>query len=265
MSLFSRNSGRALLLLVLFLLIPRVVNACGCRPKMTTALDEFEASDLVFIARLKAKIKGPNRFLSDISHSTLVVEKVFKGEIKAGEELTVGEGDPIRDCSWGFSADSIGEKYLLYLDLPEKPSDPFYVSNCRRSTEVETAKDDLLYLENIDKARGRTRVSGRVTRDGGDDENYAGQQVRIIGKHKSYIATTDKDGVYELYDLPPGRYTVEPVLQPGWKIEEWVITRNQTRAEWRRSKLDLPPLTKRWFTLRAKKHFGADISLVLRQ
>jgi len=127
---------------------------------------------------------------------------------------------------------------------------------------VESAKDDLLYLENIDKVRGRTRVSGKVTRDGGDDENYAGQQVRIIGKHKSYIATTDKDGVYELYDLPPGRYTVEPVLQPGWKIEGWVITRQQTRAEWKRSKLHLPPLTKRWFILRAKKHFGADISLV---
>lgn len=102
-----------------------------------------------------------------------------------------------------------------------------------------------------------------MTRDDGDDENYAGQQVRITGRNKSYIATTDKDGVYEIYDLPPGRYTIEPVLQQGWKIDEWLITRDQTRAEWKRSQRNLPPLTKRWFTLRAKKHFGADISLVL--
>ena len=82
-----------------------------------------------------------------------------------------------------------------------------YVSTCNRSNRVENTHDDLLYLENIATVQGRTRVSGVVD---GDDENAAGQQVRITGKNKSYIATTDKNGVYELYDLPPGRYLTEP-------------------------------------------------------
>jgi 5-hydroxyisourate hydrolase-like protein (transthyretin family) len=260
MNLFRRNAARAFLLLVLFLLLPRIVNACGCRPNMTTALDDFEAADLVVIAHLKSVTKGPNRFLSDISHSTWVVERVFKGEIKVGDELTVGQGDPVLHCSWDFLADWIGDQFLFYLYRPEKPSDPFYVSICNGSNSVEGAKADLLYLENIDKVRGRTRVSGVVELD---DETYAGQQVRIVGKNKTYTATTDKDGVFELYDLPPGRYSIEPVLNPGWKVDEWFITREQTRAEWKRSNLNLPPLTKRWFTLRAKKHFEANISLVL--
>src|ERR1700752_5165869 len=106
MNLVRRNSGRALLLLVFLLFIPRLANACGCLPKMTTVLDDFEAADLVIIVRLNRS------------------------------------------------------------------------------------------------------------------------------------------------------------LQPGWKIDQWLITREQTRAEWKRSNLDLPTLTKRWFMLRAKKHFGADISLV---
>ena len=72
---------------------------------------------------------------------------------------------------------------------------------------MENTHDDLLYLENIAKVQGRTRVSGVVD---GDDENAAGQQVRITSKNKSYMATTDKNGVYELYDLPPGRYLTEP-------------------------------------------------------
>ena len=264
MNLFRRNTGCALLLLTLFLVLPDVANACGCRPKMTAIADEVETSDLVVIARVTALIKGPNRFpISDISHSTAVIEKVFKGDVKAGEEIRLGQGDATLDCSWDFFPDSIGEQFLLYLDRPEKPSEPFWVSTCRRSTGVEYAQDDLLYLENIDKLRGRTRVSGVVERDSGDDENLAGQQVRITGKNKSYIATTDKDGVYEIYDLPPGRYTIEPILQPGWRIDHWLMTRDDTRAEWKRSNEGLPPLTRRSFTLRAKKHFGADISLTL--
>lgn len=153
MNLFRRSSGRALLLLTLFLFLPDIVNACGCRPKMTPVLDEFESSDLVVIARVTALIKGPNRFpFTDISHSTAVVEKVFKGDIKAGEELILGQGDTVLDCSWDFFPGFVGEKFLLYLDRPEKPSEPFYVSTCRRSSGVEYAKDDLLYLENMDKA-----------------------------------------------------------------------------------------------------------------
>lgn len=264
MNLFRRNAGRALLLLTLFLFLPDVANACGCRPKMTAVLDEFETSDLVVIARVTALIKGPNRFpTSDISHSTAVIEKVFKGDIKAGDEIRLGQGDPILDCSWDFFPSSVGDKFLFYLDRPEKPSEPFWVSTCRRSSGVEYAKDDLLYLENIDKVRGRTRVSGVVERDDEDDENLAGHQVRITGRNKSYIATTDKDGVYEIYDLPPGRYTIEPLLQSGWRIDHWLITREETRTEWRRSNKGLPPLTRRAFTLRARKHFGADIILTL--
>lgn len=256
------NIARALFVVVFFLIVPRAALACGCYP-ITTVVDDYEKADLVIIARMKSVTKGPNRFYSDISHVTMTVEKVFKGDTKAGAELTIGQGEATLDCSWQFSADEVGETYLLYLYQPEKPSEPFYVSTCNRSKGLEGAKEDLLYLENIDKVRGRTRVSGVVERNSVDIDDESGHQIRIVGKNKTYIATTDKDGVYEVYGLPPGRYSLEPVLQPGWKIDEWLLTREWTRADWRRSELDLPPPTKVWFTLRPKKHFGANIGLRL--
>ena len=243
------------------MVVPRVVNACACRVT-ATVLDDYELADLVIIARMKAVTKGTEltSFGNDISHVSMVVEKVFKGEVKSGEEMTFGQGNPVLGCSWGFYEYQVGERYLLYLYRPEKPSDPFYVSTCNRSNRVENTYDDLLYLENIAKVQGRTRVSGVVD---GDDENTAGQQVRITGKNKSYIATTDKNGVYELYDLPPGRYSLEPILKFGWEVDEVYVTREPTRADRKRAARDLPPLRKVWFTLRAGKHFGVRIQLRL--
>lgn len=256
------NIARALILLILFLIVPRAAHACGCYPN-TTVVDDYEKTDLVIIARMTAVTKGPSRFLSDISHVTMRVEKVFKGDTKTGAELTFIQGDSTLDCSWQFYANQIGETYLLYLYQPEKPSEPFSVSTCNRSKSVEYAQDDLLYLENIDKVRGRTRVSGVVERNSVDIDDESGHQVRITGKNKTYLATTDKDGVYEIYGLPPGRYSLEPVLQSGWKIDEWLLTRPWTQADWKRSELGLPPRTKVWFTLRPKQHFGANITLAL--
>ena len=256
------NIARLLLLLVFFLIVPRAAHACGCYPN-TTVLNAYENSDLVIIARLKSVTKGPSRFNSGISHVTMTVERVFKGNTKAGADLMFGQGEPTLDCSWDFFENQVGETFLFYLAQPEKPSEPFYVSTCNRSRGLEGAKEDLLYLENVDKRRGHTRVSGVVERNSLDIDDESGQQVRIVGKNKTYIATTDKDGVYEIYDLPPGRYSLEPVLQPGWKIDEWLLTRPWTQADWRRSERDLPPRTKVWFTLRPKKHFGANITLAL--
>ena len=254
--------GRTLFLLVLVLILPRLANACGCH-NSATVLDNYEHADFVIVAQLKGLTKGRSRFGSDISHATMVVQKVFKGDVKIGQDLTFGNGEPVLGCSWQFYPDWVGQTYLLYLYRPEKPSEPFYVSTCDRSTSVESAHEDLLYLEKMDKLRGRTRLSGYVEREGADYENVKGQQVRIVGRNKTYIATTDEKGLYELYDLPPGRYSVEPVFQRGWMVDAWGLTRQPTRAELMNSDSDGPVANKIWFTLRPKRHFGVYIRLRL--
>ncbi len=257
-----KTLSKALLLFVLLLSLPRVVNACACY-SVSTVLDDYEQADLVIIARVKSVTKSivPTRFGGDKNHATMTVQKVFKGDVAAGQELTFGQGDPVLGCSWALYEQGVGEELLLYLSRPEKPSEPFYISTCSRSRSVEGAREDLLYLENMDKVRGRTRVSGVIEEEGGEDEDVAGLQIRIKGKNRSYIATTDKDGVYELYDLPPGRYSIEPVLKTGWRLDGYHLTRQPTRAELMRSDSPLPASNKIWFTLRAKRHFGISFGL----
>ena len=256
-----RTITRLTFALVLFVIAPRVVNACGCYSN-ATVLDDYENADLVIIARTKSltKTTTPNRFGNYVSHAIMVVDKVFKGEVKTGEELTFTQGDPVLGCTWEFYEDIHKGEYLLYLYWPEKRSDPLYISTCNRSKTLESAHEDLLYLNNIDKVRGRTRISGVVEVDG-EDENNEGLQIRIRGKNKTYIATTDKNGVYELYDLPPGRYLLEPVLKTGWKVEEFNLTRPHARPEWGQLNLDQPSPNKLRFTLRPKRHVGVNINL----
>jgi hypothetical protein len=96
------------------------------------------------------------------------------------------------------------------------------ISGCGRSKSAEYESTDLLYLENLDKVRGKTRIYGRVGFAYGR-ENAQGRKIRIIGKDKTYEVISDKNGIYEIYDLPTGEYIIEPEIPKGWRIEENLI------------------------------------------
>jgi hypothetical protein len=65
----------------------------------------------------------------------------------------------------------------------------------------------------------------------------------------------DENGVYETYDLPAGRYYIEPEIPKGWKVGSFLV-RLLTKSR---------SISERWFTqkipilLEAKKHAGLDI------
>jgi hypothetical protein len=120
---------------------------------------------------------------------------------------------------------------------------------------VDHAGDDLLYLRNLNKVRDKTRISGTLgfRHEGG--ESLAGRKVRTVGAERTYELKTDDKGVYEIYDLPAGRYFVEPEVPKGWKVGRfWLgyspsIDRNSEEGS----------LQKIPIVLEAKKHAGLDI------
>lgn len=205
------NIARALLLLVFFLIVPRAAHACGCYPNRTV-VDDHEKTDLVIIARMKSVTKGPSRFFSDISHVTMTVEKVFKGDTKAGAELTFIQGDSTLDCSWEFYADQVGETYLLYLYQPEKPSEPFYVSTCNRSKSVEYARWFTLrpkkhFGANI-RLRLANRIAGRVLAPAGQPLDWV--CVSLVETENSDSpacnSLTEADGTFDIESVGAGSY-----------------------------------------------------------
>jgi hypothetical protein len=216
----------------LILTVTKTANACSCGPR-PTVLEAFEQSDEVVILRVTSVEKveqvrdTETEFLVDgIRSATLVVEKAFKGKLKARDEIVFRQGGGA-DCIWTFSEESVGRQVLFYLTRPEKLStDLWSTSFCGRSRGLVGATEDLLYLENIAKVRGKTRISGSIGesfayRD--IDFDFDGRKIKIIGPKKTYETKTDKNGVFEIYDLPPGKYFIEPETPAGWQIDRYFL------------------------------------------
>ena len=244
-----------------FLLIPNTVFGCAIPPKKTV-LQAYEDADVVVIVRavsVEKTLDGEKSPMSRVVSTEMEVEKVFKGSVRVGDRLTFGQGNGIR-CTWVFYEQDVGTEYLLYLDPPPHGETLWYEFGLSRSHKVEYAQDDLLYLNKMNKVRGRTRISGVLDDEGLAGLSVEGQTIRIVGKNKTYFAKTDKNGVYELYDVPPGRYVLKPELKFGWKVDEFDLTRQPTRLELVRERR---PSNRVVFTLRPRKHFGIDIKLKL--
>ena len=217
-----------LLVAAIFLLDPPTGRACSCAQK-PTVLDEYEWAGFVVIARAVSVEKTDDKgHVNGVSSTDMVVEKVFKGSLKVGEKMTFAQGGGA-NCIWTFSEESVGERFLFYLRSGKEVPDVWMAGTCGRSRPVEYAVDDLLYLNNMAKRRGKSRISGTLSLyqsspfENGEPiyKTLGGKKVRILGKAKTYEVTTNKDGVYEIYDLPAGSYEIR-TRDSGW-LEAWSV------------------------------------------
>jgi hypothetical protein len=235
-------------------------------------LDSYDESDVVIIGRVisieKAEDTEERNYVDGVRSATMVVEKVYKGTLKIRDEIVFGQGGGA-DCIWTFDEKSVGVQYLFYLRTPEKLADLPYLPSkspglwvafgCGRSVGLGGATDDLLYLEKRAKVRGKTRISGTIGGWQNPDLNVDGKKIRIIGEKKTYKTKTNKDGVFEIYDLPPGRYLIEPEAAPGWKIDPYWIRYSPSVVgnEYGQPELGSPKQVA--ILLKPKKHAGVDI------
>jgi hypothetical protein len=243
-------------------------------------LDSFEASDEVVILRAISVEKAPKTEDEDdqeavdgIKSATLIVERVFKGKLKVRDEIVFGQGNGA-DCIWTFSEESVGRQFLFYLTRPEKLSKDRYLpskepglwftSYCGRSRGLAGAAEDLLYLENIAKVRGKTRISGSI--GGGfkyPDIDVDGKKIKIIGPNKTYETKTDKDGVFEIYGLPPGKYFVEPETPPGWKIDGYFLRYSTSVIQDDSGRWEMKSPRQVAIMLEPKKHASINIAFTV--
>jgi hypothetical protein len=218
-------------------------------------LDEYEASPVVVIARVVSVDKTPKQDKKThdygVRSSRLVVEKVYRGDVRVGEEFVIGQGDGM-NCLMRFNEDNIGDRALFYLGLPQE-GNLWGITFCGRSTSVARATEDLLYLDKTDQVRGKTRVSGRY--EGGFYGRLitvAGRKIRIVSEGATYETITDEHGVFEIYDLPPGNYRLEPELEPGLNIDfAWIHLSAVSR--------DQPSGTSVAFTLPSRRHVSIGL------
>lgn len=226
-----------LVTLTVFVAAVQTANACICLGS-PTILKEYEQSHTVIVVRA-VSVEKSERGYKGIASIKMTIEKVFKGNFQAGEEIVFAQARS--DCGWDFQGKDVGRQFLFYLAGPGNDGNVWSVFGCGRSRGLEQAADDLLYLENMDKVRGKTRLSGTLSYSQApilEDEEWlskplSNRKVRIIGQKKTYELVTNAQGVYEIYDLPAGIYKVESEGFNGWKI---VDTNQSKRPEQGRTK-----------------------------
>ena len=225
--------------------------ACGPRP---TVLDNYEQSQAVVIARVLLVEKDEkDNDPDELGGAKLVVEKVYKGKPRIGDHIAVW-ADGQRGLL--FNQKAVGHQFLLYLIGPNEEENSWNPLGCSRTQSLEWASEDLLYLDNMTKRRGKTRVSGHYLfwpdlRS--DDVAY--KEIRIIGDKKTYQTRTDANGVYEIYNLPPGNYLIQPEIPKGWQNARY--PHPVTGIPFTKSISPHPQS----FTLEAKKHVTVDMLL----
>lgn len=158
------------------------------------------------------------------------LRRSFKGRLKVRDEIVFGQGGGA-DCIWTFDEESIGRQYLYYLTRPEKFSESdrrflplkdhgiWFAFGCGRSTGLARATDDLLYLENISKRRGRTRISGTI--GGGfyyPDLDVEGKKIKIIGAKKPTKQRQTKMEYSRSIICRPGSILLNPKCPPGGRL-----------------------------------------------
>jgi hypothetical protein len=250
------KSRFSFLLLVFIMLTTgaRLTYACSCGPKQTV-LDGYEWADVVVIARAVSLEKSENNSgYEGIRSAKMVVEKVFKGDLKAGGEIVLAQGGGA-DCVWTFDEKSIDEQFLFYLKPVGNNSRAWIAITCGRSNVLKYANDDLLYLNKLTDVRGKTRISGTLSFLEDTDLSVKDRKLRIVGAKQTYEVKTDQNGVYEIYDLPPGKYLVESEAPTGWKIDRHYLRYSSAIAG---DAEDKSP-GKIPIILEDKKHAGLDI------
>lgn len=215
--MFGRNCLVIMLVFISSLVFGAgVANACWC-VNDGSVLGEFGAAKSVILARtVSVERAEDSRSLYGIASAKLEVIKVYKGSFKPRDQMTFAQGGG-GDCIWTFKEESIGQEYLFYLSPSDKFKGMWHGPVCSRSGRANQAASDLLYLDHMEEMRGKTRISGMVDFRHTDSVNVAGMKIRITGAKDSYELRTDANGVFEIYDVPPGKYTVEAETPKGWK------------------------------------------------
>lgn len=216
----TRSCTPVLLFALAAAALPRAAHACDCSQPGSPCV-AFSKTRVVFSGRVTQITQvtipegtGPNRAMYHYNAVTFDVEETFRGPQRRYIEVTTGQGGG--DCGMLFRT---GERYLVYTD--ESPSiGRLYTGICSRTRPLSEAGADLDFLRKRgDPGRG-AGIEGDIleldrdpkTNDTSTRGMMKGVRMVIEGSGKSWNATTDNQGWFSIWGLPPGEYTVRGVL-----------------------------------------------------
>ena len=209
--------------LVLLFAAAGAARACSCGAGYTVD-NKYKDAQVVGIFKLRSILKTEAAEQSPANETAIfTVEKVFKGNIKPGQEIPFDQ--TVRtSCSLVFTENSVGEEFLLYENPDRADGEKLWaVSYCSGWRPLKDAGGDILFLEKLPAVRGKTRLSGRVAhyadsvRGERDFDVLANSPVTLRAANgKITRLKTDENGYYEVYGLAPGKYEVTAAKIKGF-------------------------------------------------
>jgi hypothetical protein len=167
-----------------------------------TPKEEWLGSSLVFVGRVERvspEFNGRNPLRSQ--RAVVRVEEAFKG-VQKDQLIEIDQTGS--DCELKYSK---GWRLLLYLS--SQKSGRWLSPGCDRSAGAEWASDDLRFLRALPASADRTRISGEVILSGDPTRPLSDVTVTLTPSGGEPTTTvTDAKGIFEVYDLPRGFYTV---------------------------------------------------------
>src|ERR1700752_1094727 len=205
---------KLILILAAFVMIvffPRLALACSCFGT-TSPCGSFQAAEAVFVGTV-TNVKQQTMKLEDEDVGGQVavvqVDEAFKG-VNASE-LTFFSYET--SCDMYYKE---GQRWLFYASYSKKEK-AWYVTGCGRTRSLEHAASDLLYLRALPGAAQKTRIAGELVNRAAR-KPLLGVKVKLIGERETHEVFTDKNGVYEMYGLPPGMYVIAAETPPNLKL-----------------------------------------------
>lgn len=220
-----KNTYRSIGILLAIFILPGMAAACLCAfpPPVDVQLEGHQTVGVFKVVSSETRTE-PQKGVQAPKITYVVklsAEKVFKGSLKQGQEVTLTKFG-ITGCDRVSFIGQEGRAYLLYVRGDPATDKDWGITACSRSEEVERAAADLMWLEKMESVRGQTRLSGTVRQyytpangvETSRSENLADSPVTITGNGRTIELKTDKNGVYEVYDLAPGKYSII-FMRPG--------------------------------------------------
>jgi hypothetical protein len=219
--------GYSLKLVLLLILAFSAESALACSYGASTVCEKYERSDLIVVGKVES-VKP-----ADGDQTVVVsIEKTYKGQ----ELKQIVLDQPQSTCDWDFT-DDVGKTMLLYIGRYRKSKRYFALSPGIQG-RIERMSEDLYWLNNLPMSLKRTRLAGTIELYKGGVLNWVqdpfefvknvnGIKVRVFNDKNSFELVTDKNGVYELWDIPLGKYQVEAVLTPDLEMEKGYIVYDQ--------------------------------------
>lgn len=186
--------------------------ACMYGPPYRTVCETYAQADSVIIGKVES-VRGDN------SNQTVVinVEKTFKGQ----NQKQIILSQPQSTCDWDFSGGE-GETLLLYLVRNRKTKKYSAIAE-GMGGRVERQSENLYWLNGLPNSFKRTRLSGEARLY--QDEPFkfinsvVGVKVKVFNIKNSFEVFTDKNGVYEIWDIPTGKYQIEPIFPLNLELD----------------------------------------------